>query len=86
MAFPDPNDGNSTHVIGSKVWNWDGEKWVLETVNIGSPVFAATNPVQVDNQPSSTTYSLDASTLDSLTTDTSTAGTGGAGTTSSGGY
>ena len=71
MAFPDTSGdpGNLTHIIGNKVWNWDGEKWILQSIKVGAPAFAAVNPVQVENLATTTTYSLDAETLESITTD-----------------
>ena len=74
MAFPDTNvDGfETTHTIGNKVWNWDGEKWILQSIKVGAPSFAAVNPVQVENLATTTTYSLDAETLDSLTAEGTT--------------
>ena len=82
MSFPDPGD-SLTHTIGSKLWTWDSEKWVLQTVSVGAPAFAATAPVVADAQATTTTYSLDATTLDNIdgTAATST-GTSGGTTTS----
>ena len=81
MSFPDPNDSQS-HTIGNKVWNWDGAKWILQTVTVGAPAFAAIDPVQVDTQATTTTYSLDATTLDPVDSvaggASSTASSGGA--------
>lgn len=91
MSFPDPGD-STTHTIGSKVWTWDNEKWVLQTVSVGAPAFAATAPVVVDAQATTTTYSLDATTLSSIdggtpasTTSTSSSGSSSSNSSSSGG-
>ena len=40
MAFPDPNT-TTTYQLGSKTWDWDGQKWVLTAIDVGLPAFAA---------------------------------------------
>lgn len=98
MTFPDTSGdpGNISHTIGNKTWNWDGEKWILQSVKVGAPSFAAVDPVQVANNATTTTYSLDAATLDALTaeetenttftTSSSTEGTSSSTGTSGGSY
>ena len=33
MAFPDPNQ-DTTYKLGSKTWDWDGQKWVLKSISV----------------------------------------------------
>ena len=63
MSFPDPNS-STTHTIGSKTWNWDGEKWVLESSTVELPDFEANTPILVTSSPESVAYGYDPTAVD----------------------
>jgi hypothetical protein len=67
MAFPDPNQ-NTTYKLGSKTWDWDGQKWVLKSISVGLPDFRSEHPVTVDeSNPGVVMYGYDADQLTDLT-------------------
>ena len=68
MAFPDPNQGVTTYKLGSKTWDWDGQKWVLKSISVGLPDFRSEHPVTVDeSNPCVVMYGYDADQLTDLT-------------------
>jgi hypothetical protein len=67
MAFPDPNQ-NTTYKLGSKTWDWDGQKWVLKSISVGLPDFRSEHPVTIDeSNPGVVMYGYDADQLTDLT-------------------
>ena len=67
MAFPDPNQ-DTTYKLGSKSWDWDGQKWVLKSISVGLPDFRSEHPVTVDeSNPGVVMYGYDADQLTDLT-------------------
>jgi len=67
MAFPDPNQ-DTTYKLGSKTWEWDGQKWVLKSISVGLPDFRSEHPVTVDeSNPGVVMYGYDADQLTDLT-------------------
>ena len=67
MAFPDPNQ-DTTYKLGSKTWDWDGQKWVLKSISVGLPDFRSEHPVTVDeSNPGVVMYGYDADQLTDLT-------------------
>ena len=66
MAFPDPNT-TTTYQLGSKTWDWDGQKWVLTAIDVGLPAFAAVNPVTVTETPGVVQYGYNTDTMSELT-------------------
>ena len=67
MSFPDPNQ-DPTYTLGSKNWEWDGQKWVLKSISVGLPDFRAELPVTVDEStPGVVQYGYDADQLTNLT-------------------
>ena len=67
MAFPDPNN-ETTYTLGSKTWDWDGQKWVLKSISAGLPDFRSELPVTVDeSNPGVVMYGYDADQLTDLT-------------------
>ena len=68
MAFPDPNQGVTIYKLGSKTWEWDGQKWVLKSISVGLPDFRSEHPVTVDeSNPGVVMYGYDADQLTDLT-------------------
>ena len=68
MAFPDPNQGVTTYKLGSKTWDWDGQKWVLKSISVGLPDFRSEHPVTIDeSNPGVVMYGYDADQLTDLT-------------------
>ena len=67
MAFPDPTQ-DTTYKLGSKTWDWDGQKWVLKSISVGLPDFRSEHPVTVDeSNPGVVMYGYDADQLTDLT-------------------
>jgi len=67
MAFPDPNS-QTTYSLGSKTWNWDGQKWTLSSINVGLPDFQSEHPITVDESIAGLVmYGHDADQLTDLT-------------------
>ena len=67
MAFPDPNQ-DTTYKLGSKTWDWDGQKWVLKSISVGLPDFRSEHPVTIDeSNPGVVMYGYDADQLTDLT-------------------
>jgi hypothetical protein len=67
MSFPDPNQ-STQHIIGSKTWNWDGDKWVLEAKVLDLPNFLSESPVTVHRTTDDVEYGFDPDTVtDELT-------------------
>ena len=67
MAFPDPNQ-DITYKLGSKTWDWDGQKWVLKSISVGLPDFRSEHPVTIDeSNPGVVMYGYDADQLTDLT-------------------
>ena len=67
MAFPDPSQ-DTTYKLGSKSWDWDGQKWVLKSISVGLPDFRSEHPVTVDeSNPGVVMYGYDADQLTDLT-------------------
>ena len=67
MAFPDPSQ-DTTYKLGSKTWDWDGQKWVLKSISVGLPDFRSEHPVTVDeSNPGVVMYGYDADQLTDLT-------------------
>lgn len=66
MSFPDPNN-TTTHTLGSKTWDWDGQKWVLTAINVGLPDFRAVTPVTVEETPGVVQYGYDTDSMTELT-------------------
>jgi hypothetical protein len=66
MAFPDPNVTPS-YTLGSKTWDWDGQKWVLTAINVGLPDFRAVTPVTVEETPGVVQYGYDTDSMTELT-------------------
>ena len=67
MTFPDPNQ-DTTYSLGSKNWEWDGQKWVLKSISVGLPDFRSEHPVTVDeSSPGVVMYGYDADQLTDLT-------------------
>jgi hypothetical protein len=67
MAFPDPSQ-DTTYKLGSKTWDWDGQKWVLKSISVGLPDFRSEHPVTIDeSNPGVVMYGYDADQLTNLT-------------------
>ena len=67
MAFPDPSQ-DTTYKLGSKTWDWDGQKWVLKSISVGLPDFRSEYPVTIDeSNPGVVMYGYDADLLTDLT-------------------
>ena len=67
MSFPDPNQ-DTTYKLGSKTWDWDGQKWVLKSISVGLPDFRSEHPVTIDeSNPGVVMYGYDADQLTDLT-------------------
>jgi len=67
MAFPDPSQ-DTTYKLGSKTWDWDGQKWVLKSISVGLPDFRSEHPVTIDeSNPGVVMYGYDADLLTDLT-------------------
>ena len=67
MAFPDPSQ-DTTYKLGSKTWDWDGQKWVLKSISVGLPDFRSEHPVTIDeSNPGVVMYGYDADQLTDLT-------------------
>jgi len=66
MSFPDPNN-STTHTLGSKTWDWDGQKWVLKSIEVGLPDFRAVEPVTVEETPGVVAYGYDTDSMTELT-------------------
>ena len=64
MAFPDPNS-SSTHTIGDKTWEHDGDKWVLVKIE-DTFTFAKEEPIYVIEQGRTVSYGIDHSVLEEL--------------------
>jgi hypothetical protein len=66
MSFPDPNN-TTTHTLGSKTWDWDGQKWVLKSIEVGLPDFRADEPVTVTETPGVVAYGYNTDSMTELT-------------------
>ena len=67
MAFPDPTQ-DTTYKLGSKTWDWDGQKWVLKSISVGLTDFRSELPVTIDeSNPGVVMYGYDADQLTDLT-------------------
>lgn len=66
MAFPDPGQ-ITTYTLGSKTWDWDGQKWVLTAISIELPDFDSELPVSVEETPGVVEYGYTTDGLSELT-------------------
>ena len=66
MTFPDPNS-ETTYTLGSKTWDWDGQKWVLTAISVGLPDFRNELPVTVEESPGVVQYGYNTDTMTELT-------------------
>ena len=66
MAFPDPNV-TTEYSLGSKTWDWDGQKWMLKAINLGLPSFDSVLPVSVEETPGVVEYGYTTDGLSELT-------------------
>ena len=64
MAFPNP-ETSTEHTIGTKTWEYDGEKWNLRDI-IETFEFKKEDPMVVKKQGNVVIYSIDPGILETL--------------------